>query len=69
MGPNEIKCIPIHELNKAKLANILRCVDKIIASKDADITNDTSALESKIDALVYSLYGLTDDEIAVVEGA
>lgn len=29
---------------------------------------DTRALEAKIDALVYELYGLTEEEIAVVEG-
>jgi hypothetical protein len=28
---------------------------------------DTSALEQEIDRLVYELYGLTDEEIAVVE--
>lgn len=29
---------------------------------------DTSALEKQIDQMVYELYGLTDDEIAIVEG-
>ncbi len=29
---------------------------------------DTSALERRIDEMVYELYGLTDDEIAIVEG-
>ena len=28
---------------------------------------DTSALESEIDRLVYQLYGLTDEEIKIVE--
>lgn len=27
---------------------------------------DTSALESKIDSLVYKLYNLTDDEIKII---
>ena len=30
--------------------------------------NDTSALEREIDVLVYGLYGLTDEEILIVEG-
>ena len=30
--------------------------------------NNTSVLERKIDVLVYELYGLTDEEIAIVEG-
>ncbi|MBI5097671.1 MAG: hypothetical protein HZB30_00330 [Nitrospirae bacterium] len=29
---------------------------------------DTSALEKKIDELVYKLYGLMPEEIAIVEG-
>ena len=30
---------------------------------------DTSALEREIDELVYALYGLTPEEIRIVEGA
>jgi len=29
---------------------------------------DTSALERQIDEMVYKLYGLTDNEIKIVEG-
>jgi hypothetical protein len=29
---------------------------------------DTSALEHQFDEMVYKLYGLTEDEIAIVEG-
>ena len=29
---------------------------------------DTSALEAEIDGLVYGLYGLTEEEIGIVEG-
>lgn len=29
---------------------------------------DTFALEKQIDEMVYALYGLTDEEIAIVEG-
>jgi hypothetical protein len=35
-------------------------------AKDAQA--DTSALEREIDRLVYGLYGLTEDEIRIVEG-
>ncbi|MFZ3209695.1 MAG: hypothetical protein WA140_12845 [Geobacteraceae bacterium] len=42
--------------------------DQILAGKKADPKADTSALENRIDRLVYQLYGLTEDEIAVVEG-
>jgi hypothetical protein len=30
--------------------------------------NDTSALEREIDGLVYGLYGLSKDEIKIIEG-
>ncbi len=30
--------------------------------------NDTRALEREIDVLVYGLYGLSDEEILIVEG-
>lgn len=43
-------------------------VDKVLAAKARESDADTSALESEIDQLVYKLYGLTDDEIAIVEG-
>ena len=32
------------------------------------IGNDTRALERDIDVLVYGLYGLSEDEIRIIEG-
>ncbi len=31
-------------------------------------STDTTSLEAEIDCLMYALYGLTEEEIAVVEG-
>lgn len=39
-----------------------------LSAKYADPAADTSALEREIDKIVYWLYGLTDEEIALVEG-
>jgi hypothetical protein len=36
--------------------------------KSADPQADTSPLEGEIDQLVYQLYGLTEDEVKIVEG-
>lgn len=44
-------------------------VDAIIAAKKTDPDADTSTLESEIDKLVYRLYDLTPEEIAVVESS
>ena len=64
-----IKRLPI-PLASASLGvvQIAETVDRILAAKKADPAADTSALEAEIDRLVYKLYGLTDEEIAVVEG-
>ncbi len=59
--------------DRIPLANIIDqlpinvVVDQILAAKEADPTADTTALEAKIDQLVYQLYGLTEDEIKIVE--
>lgn len=43
-------------------------VNKVLAIKDKKPTEDVSELERQIDLKVYDLYGLTDEEIRVVEG-
>ena len=44
-------------------------VERILPVKQRDAEADTSALEREIDELVYALYGLTKEEIKLVEGA
>ena len=51
-----------------RTVRIATLVDRILEAKKADPAADTTKLEADIDALVYKLYGLTDEEIAVVEG-
>ncbi len=46
----------------------MKLVDEIVAAKAKDREANTSALEARIDQLVYKLYGLTEEEITVVEG-
>ena len=45
---------------------IIRLVKEVLMAKKTNA--DTSSLEREIDQLVYQLYGLTDEEIAIVEG-
>ena len=69
---NPLEKIPIHKrlLEDGSCAeNVERVVDKIVAAKQRDASADTTALEREIDQLVYKLYGLTEEEIAIVEGA
>jgi adenine-specific DNA-methyltransferase len=42
--------------------------NKIISAKRANSQADTSTWEGEIDQLVYQLYGLTEDEVEIVEG-
>ena len=62
-------CVPpVTDANQNLVAEIENKVDEIIAAKATDPDKNTAKKEKQIDKLVYSLYGLTDKEIAVVEG-
>jgi len=43
--------------------------DRILKAKQANAAADVSALEREIDERVYRLYGLTPEEIKIVEEA
>ena len=55
-------------LDKNIEMNVINLVDKILTTKKQNPETDTSALEAEIDQLVYQLYGLTEQEIAIIEG-
>ena len=65
--------ILIPQANEAQTKKIIAKVEQILAVKNRSVepfdpATDTSQLESEIDAMVYELYGLTAEEIAIVEG-
>ena len=60
------KTIPIPQIPADAQQPFIRLVDEILEAKAADPKTDISELEEKIDWLVYGLYGLTDEETAVV---
>lgn len=60
--------LSIPDISQNQQQEIITLVDKILGAKKADNTADTSAMEAEIDRLVYQLYGLTEEEIAIVEG-
>ena len=49
-------------------AQIAALVEQVLAAKAKERNADTASLEAEIDQLVYQLYGLTDEEIEIVEG-
>ena len=60
---------PITKANQHLAEQIEMRVDKILDAKHTDPEAHISALEDEIDKLVYELYNLTEDEIAIVEGS
>ena len=65
----EIEAIPVCIFPQDVMEQIENVVTNIIAEKEKSHSADTSALESQIDLLVYRLYGLTYDEVLIVDPA
>ena len=66
---NILNRCPIANANENQYSEIVSLVDEISQKKQLNPQADTTAEEREIDRLVYDLYGLTEDEIAIVEGA
>lgn len=63
----EIDNLPIPRISKEIQVEISKKVKKIIEKKQINIFSDTITLENEIDSLVYKVYGLTKEEILVIE--
>lgn len=59
--------IPIKCVSFDVQYSIVEIVDKIIALKRTNQNYDTYALENQIDNLIYRIYGLTEEEVKIVE--
>ena len=62
-----VETVPIPNMSPSEQRLLVRLVDRIIAAKDVDLDANVAAEEKEIDRLVYELYGLNRQEIAVVE--
>jgi type II restriction/modification system DNA methylase subunit YeeA len=62
-----IEIIPVKQITKEQEKPFKIIVSKILATKKEDINADTSSQEKEIDQMVYELYGLTEEEIRIVE--
>jgi hypothetical protein len=58
--------IPIYKNNEIE-RKLEVLIDQILLVKKENPDADTSKLETEIDQLVYKLYGLNEEEIAIVE--
>ena len=59
--------IPVTESTGQLDTVVIALVGQILKAKRADGAADTAALEREIDERVYRLYGLTAEEIKIVE--
>lgn len=64
-----VEKIPIPKVIDSETRSLSEKVTQTLSLKKADPNADTSVLEAEIDQLVYELYGLTEEEIKIVEGA
>lgn len=63
----DINQLPVPDVDKQVSQQVESLVDQIISTKEEDPEADTSKLEEEIDQLVYELYGLSEEEIGIVE--
>ncbi|EKE79627.1 eco57I restriction-modification methylase family protein [Helicobacter pylori R030b] len=66
----ELETLPIPQItpkNQELADKITDCVERILKAKEKDPKANTQESEQKIDALVYQLYNLTDEEIKTIE--
>nr|WP_238701047.1 class I SAM-dependent DNA methyltransferase [Helicobacter pylori] len=67
---NNLEKIPIPQItskNQELADKITDGADRILKAKEKDPKANTQELEKEIDALVYQLYNLTDEEIKIIE--
>ncbi len=64
---SDIRKIGIPSISDKVSKSLEEYVTRILDHKKADPEADTSAMEAEIDRLVYELYGLTEEEIKIVE--
>lgn len=67
--PQYFEQIPIPNIDEKTKVSLSSLVDQILTNKSQNPSADTSLLESQIDQLVYQLYDLSEEEIAIVEGS
>ncbi len=63
----ELRKLPIPKAREKEQSKISNLVDRVLEAKKQNPQANTTALESQIDQLVYQLYDLTEEEIAIIE--
>ena len=63
-----IEALPIVIGTKEQQKEIVLKVESILNTKAKNKQADVSSTESEIDRLIYNLYGLSEDDVKIVEG-
>jgi type I restriction-modification system DNA methylase subunit len=65
---NHVEELPIPQASSQHQEKVAKIVDAILLAKKMNTDADSSTLERELDQHIYALYGLTPEEIAIVEG-
>ncbi|MFZ5976222.1 MAG: hypothetical protein ACOYU6_01025 [Bacteroidota bacterium] len=68
-GPMGLRQLPFPYMDDGNVEILSSLVNRILSRKLLDNSADTKDLEKQIDQLVYQLYGLTEEEIKIIENA
>ena len=63
----DIKGFPLPIASDEQISSLGKVSKKVLTKKKSNLSTDTTALENQIDFLVYHLYGLTYDEVLIVD--
>jgi len=67
INPEYLKNIPIPKTDLISQKQLITLVDQILTAKQINPQSDTGILELEIDKLVYELYGLSEEDIQLVQ--
>lgn len=67
INPQILRKLPVIEVDQDKQAVFENLVNNILRQKNDAVSLEITKDEEKIDKLIYELFGLSDEEIAVVE--
>ena len=59
--------LPVKVCSQAEQQKVIAVVDEILSVKKSNPSSNVELLEKRLNDMVYSLYGLTNDEIMEVE--
>jgi len=68
LSVTEFKELPVRIVNLKKQEPLISLVDKFLFAKAEDPKANTSVLEKQLDDMVYKIYELSEEDIAIVEG-